>query len=113
MLRGFRADRFRVRKPDGNSPLTLNESPPGVTVRGQTVRLSPREYQLLDLFLRYPGKVLTHAFILRHVWGNEVDVQYVRVYIRALRQKIELDPDHPTLMVTQSGVGYRLDLGNA
>ena len=89
--------------------LTLNLMRRGVTVRGEEVRLSPREYQLLRLFMTHAGKVLTHSFILRHVWGGDTDVQYVRIYIRALRQKIERDPDHPALILTEPGVGYRLN----
>jgi two-component system KDP operon response regulator KdpE len=79
-----------------------------VTVRGAEVKLSPREYDLLRLLVAHAGKVLTHRFILREVWGTETDVQYLRIYIRALRQKIEADPDVPQLIVTEQGVGYRL-----
>ena len=52
--------------------------------------------------------MLTHKFILREVWGTETDVQYLRIYIRTLRQKIEADPDQPQLILTEQGVGYRL-----
>jgi len=52
--------------------------------------------------------VLTHKFILREVWGVETDIQYLRVYIRALRQKIEDDPERPRYLQTETGVGYRL-----
>jgi len=79
-----------------------------VTARGQEVKLSPREYDLLRLLVAHAGKVLTHRFILREVWGSETDVQYLRIYIRSLRQKIEADPDRPQLIVTEQGVGYRL-----
>lgn len=79
-----------------------------VTVRGQEVKLTPREYSLLRLFVSHAGKVLTHKFILREVWGAETDVQYLRIYIRALRQKIETDPEQPKLILTEQGVGYRL-----
>jgi two-component system, OmpR family, KDP operon response regulator KdpE len=79
-----------------------------VTVRGAEVKLSPREYDLLRILVMHGGKVLTHRFILREVWGAETDVQYLRIYIRALRQKIEADPDRPQLIVTEQGVGYRL-----
>lgn len=79
-----------------------------VTVRGTDVKLSPREYDLLRLLVMHAGKVLTHRFILHEVWGTETDVQYLRIYIRALRQKIEADPDRPQLIVTEQGVGYRL-----
>jgi len=79
-----------------------------VTVRGAEVKLSPREYDLLRLLVMHAGKVLTHRFILHEVWGTETDVQYLRIYVRALRQKIEADPDRPQLIVTEQGVGYRL-----
>jgi two-component system, OmpR family, KDP operon response regulator KdpE len=79
-----------------------------VVVRGDEVRLSPREYDILRLLVAHAGKVLTHKFILREVWGGETDVQYLRVYIRALRQKLEADPERPQQILTETGVGYRL-----
>lgn len=79
-----------------------------VTVRGQEVKFSPREYDVLRLLVAHAGKVLTHRFVLREVWGGDVDVQYLRIYIRALRQKIEIDPERPCHILTETGVGYRL-----
>ena len=79
-----------------------------VTSRGQEVKLTPREYDLLRLMVSHAGKVLTHKFILREVWGTQTDVQYLRIYIRALRQKIELEPERPQHILTEQGVGYRL-----
>ena len=79
-----------------------------VTARGQDVKLTPREYDLLRLLVAHAGKVLTHKFILREVWGTETDVQYLRIYIRTLRQKLEAVPDQPALILTEQGVGYRL-----
>ena len=79
-----------------------------VTVRGQEVKFSPREYDVLRLLVQHAGKVLIHKVILREVWGGETDVQYLRIYIRALRQKIEPDPERPTHIITETGVGYRL-----
>jgi two-component system KDP operon response regulator KdpE len=79
-----------------------------VTVRNQEVKLTPREYDLLRLLVAHAGKVLTHKFILREVWGSETDVQYLRIYIRTLRQKIEANPEQPILVQTEQGVGYRL-----
>jgi two-component system KDP operon response regulator KdpE len=79
-----------------------------VTVRGEEVKLTPREYDLLRLLVAHAGKVLTHKFILREVWGSETDVQYLRIYIRTLRQKIEANPERPNLVQTEQGVGYRL-----
>jgi len=79
-----------------------------VTVRGEDVKFTPREYDLLRLLVAHAGKVLTHKFILREVWGPESDVQYLRIYIRALRQKIEAAPERPQYILTEQGVGYRL-----
>jgi two-component system KDP operon response regulator KdpE len=79
-----------------------------VMVRDKEVKLTPREYDLLRLLIVHAGKVLTHKLILREVWGTETDVQYLRVYVRTLRQKIEADPEQPTLILTEQGVGYRL-----
>lgn len=79
-----------------------------VTISGQEVKLSRREYDLLRLLVAHAGKVLTHKFILHELWGGESDIQYLRIYIRALRQKIELDPERPQHIVTEQGVGYRL-----
>ncbi len=82
-----------------------------VTVRGQEVKLTRREYDLLRLLIAHAGKVLTHKFILREVWGGETDVQYLRIYVRTLRQKLEADPQRPALILTEQGVGYRLRAG--
>jgi two-component system, OmpR family, KDP operon response regulator KdpE len=79
-----------------------------VTVRGKEVKFSPREYDLLRALVAHAGKVLTHNMLLREVWGANTDVQYLRIYIRALRQKIELNFDKPEYIVTEPGVGYRL-----
>jgi two-component system, OmpR family, KDP operon response regulator KdpE len=81
-----------------------------VSVRGQEVKLSPREYDILRLLIHHAGKVLTHRMILKEVWGSEADVQYLRIYIRQLRQKIEPDPQRPAHITTETGVGYRLRL---
>lgn len=79
-----------------------------VTVRGEEAKFSPREYDLLRILVTHAGKVLTHNTILRSVWGTDTDVQYLRIYIRALRRKIERDPENPELIITETGVGYRL-----
>jgi len=72
------------------------------------IKLSPREFDLLRLLVTHAGKVITHRHIMREVWGGDVDVQYLRTYIRALRQKIEADPERPVHILTEQGVGYRL-----
>jgi two-component system KDP operon response regulator KdpE len=79
-----------------------------VTVRGEPVHLSPREYELLRLLVQHAGKVLTRDFIMREVWRGDSNVQYLRIYIRALRQKIEPQPERPFYILTEIGVGYRL-----
>ena len=78
------------------------------TVRGAEVKFSRREYEILRLLVAHAGKVLTHRHVLREVWGGDTDVQYLRIYIRALRQKIEPNPEQPTHILTETGVGYRL-----
>jgi two-component system KDP operon response regulator KdpE len=79
-----------------------------VMVGDREVRLSPRAYEVLRLLAAHAGKVLTHKFILDEVWDGATDVQYLRVYVRTLRKKIEADPDQPELILTEPGVGYRL-----
>ena len=66
------------------------------------------EYDLLRLLVMNAGKVLTHKSIMKEVWGGDTDVQYLRIYIRQLRQKLEADPERPRLILTEAGVGYRL-----
>lgn len=83
-----------------------------VRVRGEDVKLSPKEYDILRHLVTHAGKVLTHSHLVREIWGHEtaVDVQYLRVYIRQIRQKIERDSERPEYILTESGVGYRLQL---
>lgn len=83
-----------------------------VTVRGKEVKFSPREFDVLRLMVAHAGKVLTHRLMLEEIWGGDADVQYLRVYIRALREKIEADPERPTHILTETGVGYRLREAN-
>ncbi|TPM52625.1 response regulator transcription factor [Mesorhizobium sp. B2-2-3] len=79
-----------------------------VKVGGKEVKLSPKEYDILRILVQYVGKVLTHQFLLKQVWNDSTDVQYLRVYVRQLRQKIEKTPDQPRYITTETGVGYRL-----
>jgi two-component system KDP operon response regulator KdpE len=76
----------------------------------QEISLTPKEFELLHLLARHAGRVLTHGFILNAIWGpaHMSDMQYLRVFIGQLRQKIELVPSEPRLILTQPGVGYRL-----
>ena len=72
------------------------------------VKLSPKEYELLRVMVQYAGRVLTHKFLLKELWAAPIDSQYLRVYVRQLRQKIEPDPERPRYILTETGVGYRL-----
>jgi two-component system KDP operon response regulator KdpE len=81
-----------------------------VTVDGREVKLSRKEYDILRELVVHAGKVLTHGHLLKLAWdrGDAVDVQYLRVYIRQIRQKIEATPERPVYILTEPGVGYRL-----
>lgn len=72
------------------------------------VKLSPKEYDLLRILVQHAGKVLTHRFLLGELWDDLTDAQYLRVYVRQLRHKIEADPERPQYVLTETGVGYRL-----
>ena len=78
--------------------------------RDQEVHLTPLEYKLLVTMLQYAGKVLTHRFLLREVWGpqDSQENHYLRVFVASLRRKIEDDPARPRYILTEQGVGYRL-----
>jgi two-component system KDP operon response regulator KdpE len=78
--------------------------------QGHEVRLAPKEYALLELLARNAGRVVTHAQLLKTVWGpaHENDVEYLRVAVRAIRKKLEVDPTKPQLIRNEPGVGYRL-----
>ena len=79
-----------------------------VKVADKEVRLSPKEYELLRLLVQHVGKVLTHRFLLNELWSTPIDAQYLRVYVRQLRNKIEPNPARPQYILTETGVGYRL-----
>jgi two-component system KDP operon response regulator KdpE len=79
-----------------------------VKVGEKDVKLSPKEYELLRVLVQHAGKVLTHKFLLGELWDDLTDAQYLRVYVRQLRQKIETDPERPQYISTETGIGYRL-----
>jgi two-component system KDP operon response regulator KdpE len=79
-----------------------------VKVDRKEVKLSPKEYDLLRLLIQHAGKVLTHKFLLKELWSTSIDPQYLRVYVRQLRNKIEPDPARPQYVLTETGIGYRL-----
>ena len=114
LLARIRAAQRHALKQAGEAPvfrsgdLTVDLVRRTVLRNGQEVKLSPREYGVLRLLVQHAGKVLTHRMILREVWGGESEIAYLRIYIRALRQKIEDDPERPRYIQTETGVGYRL-----
>jgi len=85
----------------------------GITVRGQEVHLTPKEYDLLAYLIRHSGKVLTHRMLLGAVWGGDYveQTEYLRVFIGQLRKKIEPDPAKPRYIVTEPWIGYRFNPG--
>lgn len=93
--------------------ITFDFSTRTVWKNGEMLKLTSTEYALLALFVRNEGRVLTHPFILREIWGpGYVErTEYPRVFVGQLRKKIENDPHHPRLILTESGIGYRF-LGN-
>jgi two-component system KDP operon response regulator KdpE len=79
-----------------------------VKVGDREIKLSPKEYDLLRLMVQHAGKVLTHKFLMGELWDTLTDPQYLRVYVRQLRQKIEDDVEQPKYILTETGIGYRL-----
>jgi len=81
-----------------------------VTLDGSEIHLSPKQYRLLQMLVQNAGKVVTHEQLLREIWGADhtEDVQYLRVFVRKIRNKIEADPARPRYLLTELGVGYRL-----
>ncbi len=84
-----------------------------VTKAGEMVKLTAKEYALLRLLVTNQGKVLTHGYLLRELWGPKTEDQthYIRIYMGHLRQKLEDNPSHPKYFITESGIGYRISAG--
>ena len=80
-----------------------------VTKCGTELKLTPKEFELLKVLIKNAGKILTHTWLLKEIWGNEHqnETQYLRVFIKQLRQKIEDDPAKPRRIITETGIGYR------
>lgn len=93
-----------------NGPLTVDLVSRTVKINDSVIQLSPTEYDLLILFIKNVGKVLTHRMIMKEIWGphRTEENHYLRVYMRQIRRKLETDPSQPTLFVTEPGVGYRM-----
>jgi two-component system, OmpR family, KDP operon response regulator KdpE len=115
LLARIRANIRRVQQPDDNNifqngNLQINFSNRVVTLKSEEVKLTNIEYLLLAFFAKNIGKVLTHSLILKEVWGPGAveNSQYLRVFIGQLRKKIEDSPSQPAMIITESGVGYRM-----
>lgn len=108
-MRG-RDRRFSARACFRCGDLEINFADRRVSVLGEEVRLTPREYDLLRSLARYAGRVVTHRQLMTAVWGADaqVDAQFVRVLVGQVRQKIEEEPASPRLLLTEPGLGYRL-----
>lgn len=81
-----------------------------VFVRGENIHLTPIEYKIIVLMSKYSGRVLTHKFIIKEIWGTylENETQSLRVFMASIRRKIEKDPAQPEYIITEMGIGYRL-----
>ena len=90
------------------SSLTVDLEKHLVLVDNDEIHVTPTEFKLLAVMVRHPGKVLTHSFLLKEVWGNNSDTQSLRVYMANLRRKLEQDPANPRIIRTEVGVGYRI-----
>ena len=95
-------------------PLSVDLVSRAVTLDGRRVQLTRKEYALLHGLAAHVGLVVTHQQLIREIWGNHAgNIQYLRILVRKLRRKIEVDATRPLLIVSESGVGYRLDQGKA
>jgi two-component system KDP operon response regulator KdpE len=96
-----------------NGRLRIDFSNQEVYINDQSVGLTPKQYRLLALMAREPGRVLTHEVLLREVWGAKHmnQLEYLRVFIKQLREKLEIDPTRPTILTTVVRVGYRFNPG--
>jgi two-component system, OmpR family, KDP operon response regulator KdpE len=91
-------------------PLSVDLVSRAVSLDGERVQLTRKEYSLLHLLASHAGLVVTHQQLLKEIWGKQtVNIQYLRILMRKLRQKIEPDANRPRIIATESGVGYRLD----
>lgn len=115
LARGEAALRRQLRSTDREpvvraGPLSIDLVSRVVTLDGKRVQLTRKEYTLLHALATHAGLVVTHQQLIKEIWGNRAgNIQYLRILVRKLRQKVELDPTRPRLIVSESGVGYRLD----
>lgn len=115
LARGEAALRRHLRSTDREpvvraGPLSIDLMSRVVTLNGKRVQLTRKEYTLLDTLGTHAGLVMTHQQLIKEIWGSRAgNIQYLRILVRKLRQKVEIDPTRPLLIVSESGVGYRLD----
>lgn len=117
LARARAALRRRIRETTGEAvvkagALKIDLAARIVTLNDTRVVLTPKEYRLLQVLAQHAGNVVTHQHLLREVWGatHLNDPHYLRIFVRKLRQKIEVDPTQPRILLTELGVGYRLAL---
>ena len=117
LARAHAAMRRQVRATSGEpvvraGPLSIDLAARFVTINGERVILTPKEYRLLQILAQHAGNVVTHQFLLKEIWGSPHihDTHYLRIFVRKLRQKIEADPTQPRILMTELGIGYRLAL---
>jgi two-component system KDP operon response regulator KdpE len=115
LARARAALRRQSRGAEGQSrvkvgPLAIDLASRTVSIDGNRVQLTPKEYRLLQVLAQHAGNVVTHQHLLREVWGvrHVQDTHYLRIFVRKLRRKIEADPTRPRVLITELGVGYRL-----
>ncbi len=117
LLARLRANLRKAIKAEGGEPvmqvgdITMDVLRHEVNVRGEIVSLSPKEFKLLRYFMTNAGRMIMHNQLLTELWGkaHEDNIQYLRIYIKQLRQKIEVDPSKPRIIITEAGVGYRME----
>jgi two-component system KDP operon response regulator KdpE len=114
LLARIRSAIRRNQSPNTESKLRFEEleidlSARVVRVNNEIIKLTATEYNLLILLAKNEGRVLTHQFILKEIWGvgSQTETQYLRVFVGTLRKKIEKNPNQPTHIITESGIGYR------
>lgn len=114
LLARIRSAIKRSQNTENNSTIICNDIEIDLVARmvkkkGEIVKFTSTEYNLLALFAKNEGKVLTHQFILKEIWGYsyQTETQYLRVFVGSLRKKIEENPNNPVHIITESGVGYR------
>jgi two-component system KDP operon response regulator KdpE len=117
LARGEAALRRHLRSTNRNpvviaGSLSIDLVSRAVTLGGKRIQLTRKEYALLHGLATHAGLVVTHQQLIKEIWGGHAgNVQYLRILVRKLRQKVEIDPTQPLLIVSESGVGYRLEQG--